>query len=81
MPKVKTIGPYAFFFYSNEPPYEPPHIHVREGADEAKFWLHPDVSLAVNRGFASHKLTRIQSLVRDHRAEFARRWYEHLGGR
>jgi uncharacterized protein DUF4160 len=79
MPKVKTIGPYDFFFYSND--HEPPHIHVREGSDEATFSLSPDVSLVVNRGFASHKLTRIQSLVKDHRAEFARRWYEHLGGR
>ena len=28
------------------PKEEPPHIHVRQGADEAKFWLTPNVSLA-----------------------------------
>lgn len=80
MPKVLTDGPYDFFFYSNEPAFEPPHIHVREGRAEAKFWLLP-VGLAVNRGFASHKLTRIQSLVEEHRAECLRGWLEHLGDR
>lgn len=30
----------SFFFYSNEG-QEPPHIHVKAGGDEAKFWLDP----------------------------------------
>ena len=31
----------AAFFYSNERG-EPPHIHVRSGDFEAKFWLHDE---------------------------------------
>jgi hypothetical protein len=39
MPTVLRWGPYRAFFYSNERD-EPPHIHVRSGDFEAKFWLH-----------------------------------------
>jgi len=38
MPTVLRWGPYRAFFYSNEGG-EPPHIHVRSGGFEAKFWL------------------------------------------
>jgi hypothetical protein len=49
MPTVLRWGPYRAFFYPNERG-EPPHIHVRSGDFEAKFWLH-DLSVAVNAGF------------------------------
>ncbi len=49
MPVVLRIGPYVFFFCSNER-QEPAHIHVERDADEAKFWLGP-VRLAANHGF------------------------------
>jgi hypothetical protein len=39
MPTVLRWGPYRAFFYSNESG-EPPHVHVRAGNFEAKFWLH-----------------------------------------
>lgn len=80
MPTVMRDGPYRFYFYSNEPFHEPPHIHVGEGDVVAKFWL-SSVRLAANHGFASHKLTAIQSLVQQHRAELLKGWHEHLGGR
>ena len=38
MPVVLRIGPYEFFFFSNER-QEPAHIHVERDEDEAKFWL------------------------------------------
>ena len=38
MPTVLRWGPYRAFFYSNERG-EPPHVHVRSGDFEAKFWL------------------------------------------
>jgi len=49
MPTVLRWGPYRAFFYSNERG-EPPHIHVRSGDFEAKFWLH-DLTVAANAGF------------------------------
>jgi Domain of unknown function (DUF4160) len=48
MPTVLRWGPYRALFYSNER-NEPPHIHVRSGDFEARFWLH-DLSIAVREG-------------------------------
>ncbi|WP_231363466.1 DUF4160 domain-containing protein [Thioalkalivibrio sulfidiphilus] len=52
-----NIGPYRFFFYSNERG-EPPHIHVQRERFLAKFWLSP-VALAGSKRFASHELRAI----------------------
>jgi hypothetical protein len=60
-PTVLRIGPYEFFFWSNER-QQPPHIHVERDDDEAKFWLSP-VRLAANHGFRPHELKRVQRLV------------------
>ncbi len=38
MPTVLRIGPYRFFFYSNEN-NEPAHIHIQRDNMLAKFWL------------------------------------------
>ena len=79
MPVVFRSGSYRFFFYSDEGnPREPPHIHVRQGRDEAKFWMQPDVSLAYNDGFDAHTLNRLQRLVEDNRDEFERAWHDYF---
>lgn len=64
MPTRLRIGRYRFHFYSWEND-EPPHIHVRAGHDEAKFWLRP-VRLAHNYGFPPHELRKIARLVHEH---------------
>ena len=57
MPKVFDWRGYRFHFYAEEgDPREPVHNHVRKGRDNAKFWLHPQVTLAYNRGFPPHVL-------------------------
>jgi len=71
------VGPYRFFFYSNE--YgEPPHIHVQRDAAVAKFWLAP-TSLAKSRGFSAQELGRLARLVTQHRDQFEESWNEHFG--
>lgn len=76
MPTVLILGPYRFFFYSNE--YgEPPHIHVERDSALAKFWLSP-VSLAKSRGFTAQELTKVSRLVVEHRKNFEERWNEHF---
>jgi hypothetical protein len=50
VPTVARIGPYRFFFFSNEGS-EPPHIHVQRDRALAKFWLRP-VALASASAFA-----------------------------
>ena len=78
MPTILRIGPYRFFFYSNEKG-EPPHIHVQRERFLAKFWLNP-VALAGSRRFASHELRTIQKHVEDNRKIFLEAWNEHITG-
>ena len=73
MPTVLREGPYRFFFYSNEGD-EPPHVHVEAGGSVAKFWLEDPVRHQRSQRFAAHELTRVQSLVQEHRTELLRAW-------
>jgi len=77
VPRVTKIGPYRFFFYSNERG-EPPHIHVRHERKLAKFWLEP-VQLAASKRFAPHELREIEGIVVGRRQQFLDAWNEHLG--
>jgi hypothetical protein len=78
MPALLRVRGYRFFFFSLEN-REPPHIHVAHAGRYAKFWLEV-VNLAGNRGFRSHELTRIRSLVIEHREFFLESWYDYFGG-
>jgi hypothetical protein len=75
MPTVDRVGPYRFFFFSNEGD-EPPHIHVRRERALAKFWLQPVVLAGATR-FASHELMAIERLVAEKREQFLEAWHEH----
>ena len=77
MPNLGKIGPYKFFFYSNETD-EPAHVHIRRERALAKFWL-AEVSLAASKGFAAHELREIERLVVLHRRRFLESWNEHFG--
>ncbi len=74
MPTVARIGPYRFFFYGNEGS-EPPHIHAQRERHLAKFWLTP-VAFARSKGFASHELRRIESIVEENQELFLKAWNE-----
>lgn len=76
MPTVAQIGPYRFFFYSNEGD-ESPHIHVKREAKVGKFWLDP-VELAAPGGFPSHELREIERLVMEHRETWIGMWHEYF---
>ena len=77
MPTVLWIGPYRFFFYSNEG-QEPPYIHAERDDKVAKYWLEP-VDLASSYGFRSHELKQIRALVIEHRETFLEAWHVHFG--
>ena len=76
MPKVLEKFGFRFFFFSRED-QEPPHIHVEHGDRVAKYWLKP-VALASSVGFRAHELTKLRSLVIEHRDLFLEKWHEHL---
>jgi hypothetical protein len=72
MPTVLRVGRYRFYFFSNEG-QEPPHIHVKAGSDEAKFWLHP-IDLASNYGFRAHALNEIAQIIEAHQEKLMEAW-------
>lgn len=76
MPTVAQIGPYRFFFYSNEGD-ESPHIHVKREAKVAKFWLDP-VGLAATGEFPSHELREIERIIVEHRTAWIEAWHEYF---
>lgn len=76
LPTVLRIGPYRFFFYSNEVG-EPPHIHVQRDRCLAKFWLAP-VSLASSTRFAAKEIRDMQRLVEENKPEIMDAWNEHF---
>ena len=77
MPKVLFLNGFSFLFYSNEGK-EPPHIHVKKGDGEAKFWLEPIIEMEFSEDFSVSELRFIRETVEEHRDEFIRRWHEHL---
>ena len=76
MPTVLRVGATRFFFYSNEG-REPPHIHVQEGRNLAKFWLRP-VSLASSTRFRSHEVRRLAKVVEENEDVLMEAWNEHF---
>jgi len=78
VPTILRIGPYRFFFYSNEG-LEPSHIHVQRDRSLAKFWLEP-VTLASSARFSGRELRTLERLVVENRARFQEAWNEHFGG-
>ena len=55
-PTVFTAKGFRFFFFSNEE--ERLHIHVRAATGEAKFWLDPQVQVAMSHGLSEHELNQ-----------------------
>ena len=76
MPTVLRIGPFRFFFYSNENG-EPAHIHIQRDDSLAKFWLKP-VALASSTRFSPKELRKLETLVEDNRETFIEVWDEYF---
>jgi hypothetical protein len=77
MPTCLSVGPYKFYFYSNDE-LEPSHIHARD-ARRAKFWLEP-VRLEWNRGFSRHEIVELPRIVEQNRVELLRCWNGFFNG-
>ena len=71
------IGPYRFFFYSNEGS-ERAHIHVKSGDGEAKFWLDP-VEEVWERGYHSRQLRQIEGHINGNLETLLLAWEEFFG--
>jgi hypothetical protein len=70
---------YVFKIFSNEE--ERLHIHVVKAEKEAKFWLEPEVELAMNYGYNSKELTEIKEVIVTYADEFKSKYIQHIGKR
>lgn len=77
MPTVLRVGPYRFFFYSNEG-HEPPHIHISSGDGEAKVWLDP-VEVAWSAGLNERQMKRVLAIIEENREMMLAAWQEYFG--
>ena len=75
-PTVFREKGYRFYFLSNEE--KRIHIHVTCEDGEAKFWLEPIVSLAVNHGLTPRKLIKIHKIIEEHENEIIEAWQRHF---
>jgi hypothetical protein len=76
MPTLLRWNGYRFFFWSGDRS-EPPHVHVKRGSAEAKFWLEP-VGLATAVDLKSHEINSILRKVREQQPAFLRAWHDHF---
>lgn len=77
MPTVHRLGPYRFYFFSeeNDASHEPAHIHVRSGDGVGSFWLAP-VRIRDFQGYTPREVERIRRIVDANRDLLLRRWHE-----
>jgi hypothetical protein len=79
MPIVLTVGPYKFFFYSNEgSPRKAPHIHVRGGGGEAKLSLISPCEILESAGYTASDLRTLHKLVDEHREILTGAYHEYF---
>ncbi|WP_375459175.1 DUF4160 domain-containing protein [uncultured Enterovirga sp.] len=79
MPVVFRHRGFRFGFYSNEGnPREPPHVHVKLGEADAKFWLLPEIELAYNRGHSARLVRELTDIVARRRQTLLEAWDEHF---
>jgi Domain of unknown function (DUF4160) len=76
-PTVVRDGQFRLFFFSREESRI--HVHVAHPDGEAKFWLTPDVQLAVNDGLSSTQLKQAHAVVGRHLREIENAWNYHFG--
>lgn len=80
MPTIERIGPYRFFFYSNENA-EPPHVHIESGDGIAKFWLTPvslETSTSQTNGYNAKELKNLERSVHEKQTKFLEAWQNHF---
>ncbi len=81
MPTVLREGSFQVIFFSRDRG-EPPHVHVKAGRKEAKFWLSygdpPAVRLARGSSLAGHEVRRARRLVEKHKPYLLGKWHDHF---
>ena len=56
------------------------HVHVHGPRGEAKFWLEPNISLAVNSGLSTQQINVVLRVIEEHENEIRKAWKAHFPG-
>ncbi len=56
------------------------HVHVYSPDGEAKYWIEPEIELAVNKGLKDKELRELQEIVEERADEIRDSWKSHFGG-
>lgn len=75
-PTILRKNGYRFFFFSREEPRM--HVHVMSNKGEAKFWLEPELELAMNYGFSRKEIKEVEVLIEERYNEFVNEWHRHF---
>ena len=67
---------FRFYFFSLEE--DRMHVHIKGPEGDAKFWLEPEIELALQHGLAPHRVTEIRRIVEEHQDEIRDAWNRHL---
>jgi hypothetical protein len=76
-PTVFRWKGYRVFFFSREE--NRIHVHVYCADGEAKFWLDPEVQLAVNHRLTGKQIEEISMVLQERKHEIIEAWHKHFG--
>jgi hypothetical protein len=78
-PTILRIKGFRFYFFSREE--RRAHVHVQHADGEAKFWIEPEVELAVNFSLKPTQITEAQKLIEAYLNEIRSAWVKHFPSR
>lgn len=55
------------------------HIHVHGHGGEAKFWIEPNIDLALNAGLSKTELGAVRRMIEEHIDDIQKAWQRHFG--
>lgn len=54
------------------------HVHVFSPDGEAKFWLEPQIELALNKRLKTVELTELRRIIEERQDEIRQHWQRHF---
>ena len=54
------------------------HVHVFSPDGEAKFWIQPQIELALNKGLKAVELTELRRIIEERQDEIRQHWHRHF---
>jgi hypothetical protein len=75
-PTVLRIQGFRLYLFSREESRL--HIHVQHATGEAKFWLTPEVKLAMNHGLKESQIATAKKLIMENYYEIRKAWETHF---